>query len=287
MADEYKIGAIAKLLGISPQTLHYYEQCGLLTPKKDDRSNYRYYDPWDVNFLLDCKYFQSLGFSNGQIKKMILDDSLDEIEEKLLRQKEKILNEIYHYEKLSESLDRMKKRLDAIHNSTGIFEKKINPALYFKSYRTENHFHDMQDSDKMPEIADMLNHLPFVEPTFVLDLNGENTISQISRNILKRYRWGFSFTLSAMRDWELDIKGIEYIASAKCKYTIFKAYDEHTFAQCLKEQVLQKLLDQGYLIGGPVLGRLIIRTHEQGDFVRYFEVWVPALHPDQKNLKDV
>lgn len=39
----YKIGEIAKLLGISAETIRNYEKKGLIEPYKED-SNYRYFD---------------------------------------------------------------------------------------------------------------------------------------------------------------------------------------------------------------------------------------------------
>ena len=68
MEEKYKIGTISKLLGIPIQTLHYFEECGFVTPSKDSKSNYRYYDAWDVNFLLDSRYLRSFEFSNAEIE---------------------------------------------------------------------------------------------------------------------------------------------------------------------------------------------------------------------------
>ncbi|MBR3375918.1 MAG: MerR family transcriptional regulator, partial [Firmicutes bacterium] len=44
---QYKIGDVARILGISTDLLRYYEKKGVVTPTKDKQNDYRYYDAWD------------------------------------------------------------------------------------------------------------------------------------------------------------------------------------------------------------------------------------------------
>ena len=46
---KYKTSELASLAGISSRTLRYYDEIGLLKPKRDAESNYRYYDESDVD----------------------------------------------------------------------------------------------------------------------------------------------------------------------------------------------------------------------------------------------
>ena len=43
MYKDYNIGTIAKLLGISSETLRYYESKHGIKPKRDPETGYRYY----------------------------------------------------------------------------------------------------------------------------------------------------------------------------------------------------------------------------------------------------
>ena len=51
---KYKIGDVARILGISTDLLRYYEKKGVVRPVKDKANDYRYYEAWDINFLMDC-----------------------------------------------------------------------------------------------------------------------------------------------------------------------------------------------------------------------------------------
>jgi len=67
----YKIGDIAKMLGLSTEGLRYYEKCGIVTPKKLEGSSYRYYDTWDLHILVSARSYRSLGFSLQEIAEII------------------------------------------------------------------------------------------------------------------------------------------------------------------------------------------------------------------------
>ena len=64
----YKIGDVAKILGISPDLLRYYEKKGVVKPVKDRSNDYRYYEPWDINFLIDCLWYKNFGFGIESIR---------------------------------------------------------------------------------------------------------------------------------------------------------------------------------------------------------------------------
>ena len=49
-----KISDAAKLLGISTDTIRYYEKEGVITPKRTSKNNYRDLDNRDIISLLIC-----------------------------------------------------------------------------------------------------------------------------------------------------------------------------------------------------------------------------------------
>lgn len=68
---KYKTSELASLAGISSRTLRYYDEIGLLKPKRDAESNYRYYDESDVDTLQQILFFKEMGFELEKIKKLI------------------------------------------------------------------------------------------------------------------------------------------------------------------------------------------------------------------------
>ena len=77
---KYKIGDVARILGVSPDILRYYEKKGVVTPMKGENNDYRYYDAWDINFLMDCLWFKNFGFSIDQIADIVRIPSVSELD---------------------------------------------------------------------------------------------------------------------------------------------------------------------------------------------------------------
>lgn len=65
---KYKTNELASLAGISSRTLRYYDQIGLLIPKRDEVSNYRYYDSEMVDALQQILLFKEMGIKLEDIK---------------------------------------------------------------------------------------------------------------------------------------------------------------------------------------------------------------------------
>ena len=78
----YKIGEVAKLLGISSETVRYYEREGVIRSQKiDQESGYRYYEALDINALMRVRMYRNYGFTLQEAKEMLNTCTLEEIAE--------------------------------------------------------------------------------------------------------------------------------------------------------------------------------------------------------------
>ena len=72
MKEYYRIGETASLMGITTQTLRFYDKIGLVKPIKiDPRTGYRYYAYEQFHFIDRIKYLQSLGMPLDDIKEVM------------------------------------------------------------------------------------------------------------------------------------------------------------------------------------------------------------------------
>ncbi len=67
----YKVGEIAKKVGINLETLRYYEKINLMPQPKRRDSRYRYYDANDLKRLLFIKRSKELGFTLKEIQELL------------------------------------------------------------------------------------------------------------------------------------------------------------------------------------------------------------------------
>lgn len=64
---EYTIKALADLAGVTPRTLRWYDQKGLLKPRRTTEAGYRLYGPEEVNRLQTILFYKELGLDLSAI----------------------------------------------------------------------------------------------------------------------------------------------------------------------------------------------------------------------------
>ena len=68
MQSLIKIGQLAKMSGVSIDTIRFYEDKGLVSPKTRSDAGYRYYDNTALNKLSFVQRAKDLGFTLSEIK---------------------------------------------------------------------------------------------------------------------------------------------------------------------------------------------------------------------------
>jgi DNA-binding transcriptional MerR regulator len=67
----YTVKQLADLAGVSPRTLHYYDQIGLLSPSAHGANGYRYYGEEAALRLQQILFFRELDFSLAELREII------------------------------------------------------------------------------------------------------------------------------------------------------------------------------------------------------------------------
>ena len=68
---EYTVKQLADLAGVSPRTLHYYDQIDLLSPSKVEDNGYRNYDLSALQRLQQILFYREMGLSLKDIKTLL------------------------------------------------------------------------------------------------------------------------------------------------------------------------------------------------------------------------
>lgn len=277
MNRKYKIGDISKLLDIPVQTLRFYEEKKIISPSKDEKSGYRYYDAWAINDLMDALILRKSDFTLQQTESIIRNQSLNAVCEEFTHQEALLLDKIDTYKTMLEAVSTSRMKMLNFKHQLGKLTKCKNPPLLFHRYREKDTLQTCdrnQNLDSLSkELAPWINALPLARPTFYIPFGD---LKQ-GANKNTPYWWGFSLpnelsTKYGMKSGEAEN---EYIPSVNAIYTAFEANEEGSFIGSFYEQVYDLIVKEGYLIAGSPFGRLIVKTHEQNNFKRYFEVWVP------------
>lgn len=77
---EYSINRLSKLAGVSVRTLHYYDEIGLLSPKRISGNGYRIYGQKEVDLLQQILFYRELGVRLAEIQKIVWAKNYDGID---------------------------------------------------------------------------------------------------------------------------------------------------------------------------------------------------------------
>lgn len=92
------INEVCSMTGLSRKSIRYYEEEGLLNPKRNENNDYRLYDEDDINNLKIIKFLRELNVSINEIKK--LKENELSLKECMIDRIKKIENEQKDYEKI-------------------------------------------------------------------------------------------------------------------------------------------------------------------------------------------
>lgn len=79
----YKVNEFAKLCGVTPRTLKYYETRDLIRPARIVENGYRYYSLSQIDEISAILLFRDYGFSLEEIKTLMDQDDLAGIEQRM------------------------------------------------------------------------------------------------------------------------------------------------------------------------------------------------------------
>ncbi|HOB35776.1 MAG TPA: MerR family transcriptional regulator [Bacillota bacterium] len=77
---EYTVQKLGQIAGVSPRTLRYYDQIGLLRPARNTSSGYRIYGRAEVDLLQQILFFRALGFPLARIREIITAPDFDQVQ---------------------------------------------------------------------------------------------------------------------------------------------------------------------------------------------------------------
>lgn len=264
---QYKIGDVARILGISSDLLRYYEKKGVVTPTKDKQNDYRYYDAWDINFLIDCLWYKSFGFGIPQIAYMVSDCYYGDLVSVLEEKQDELMDSIHHQELLLRRIRQHCDQVLRVKDTTGKCDLAFCPEVvrYLNRYDTNYDY-----SPEMQKLSKQwLQYMPFLQRYFEMPLNPGETHPH-------RYAWGFSLEMEYVDEFSVPVKlPVVHQPSVECIHSVFKSSGKNAFSPEHIEYLFDYAVQNGYTITGNARGNLVCSILEDGINTGYFEVWLP------------
>ncbi len=102
-SEEYSVGQLARLSGVSVRTLHHYDSIGLLSPAHTASNGYRIYGRAEALRLQEILFYRDVGMSLGEIT-TILSKPSDALA-RLTRHRARLVQQVARTSKAIDTLD--------------------------------------------------------------------------------------------------------------------------------------------------------------------------------------
>ena len=265
----YKIGDVARILGISADLLRYYEKKGVVTPYKDANNDYRYYDSWDINFLMDCLWFKNFGFSIEQIADMVRIPSAEDLQDIFAYKEDELRSTIRRCELLLRRSREYREQLERIPTLLGKCELAPSPEVVRFINRVGN---DYPTGEGLEHFArQWLKAMPFSHRYF------EISSAALAGGDEMDFRWGFALEPAYVRALDFPVTPpMKSISSHQSVHTFFPSRGRSKFTARHVDYALDWARERGLAVAGPAQGMLVASLLEDGELCGYFECWIPV-----------
>jgi DNA-binding transcriptional MerR regulator len=263
----YKIGDVAKILGISPDLLRYYEKKGVVKPVKDRNNDYRYYEAWDINFLIDCLWYKQFGYGLEQVAKIVSQSTYQDILGTIEDKDAELEATIRHQEMLLKRLRQHREEVSRAKALLGKCDLVYSPEIvrYLNRYNG--------DYDKSAETQQLshqwLQYMPFTHRCFEIcqkDLEDKTD----------NYAWGFSLTMDYVEELQVPVTPPAiHLPSEPSVHSVFTSSGKDAFSPRHMKFLMDYVRAHGYTVSGNARGNLLCSVLEDDQLTGYFEVWLP------------
>lgn len=141
--NKYSIGAAAKLVGLTEETLRHYDRIGLLHPhEKDTFTGYRYYTDGEIVTLRTISLLRCMDISLPEIAHLLGQEDLKTVVEILLHCQEQARERIRHIEHAIHRMERARESYETLIDTQesvpdGLFQRSLPARTVLISRRQD------------------------------------------------------------------------------------------------------------------------------------------------------
>lgn len=261
----YTIGQVANFLGMSRDTLKFYEEKKLVKPEQNMENGYRKYNHYDIYDITTVNFYREIDIEIKKIQELRKSKSIEGIQTLLEEKEQEVLQEIEYKKLLLKKLQIVKEDCEKIKQFLGQYIVKEMKPLEIKG--EIEHFTAYDEYDTLKKNAESLKKaVTLTSLRRVINFNKEGIIKD--KFIIVR----------KVEDLDEEIEG-EILSHPKCLYTIIedgrwstggKSID-HTVEASLRNVAIEK----GYELLGLVYINLLLTTYEDGLERVFLEIYAP------------
>ncbi|SMP54153.1 MerR family transcriptional regulator [Anoxynatronum buryatiense] len=267
---KYTIGEFAALLGVTVDTLRLYEKHGIISPMKNDKNQYRYFDDLDARNLLSSRWLRSLSLSLPEAARLTGDVPLQQITGSLQQAAQTLEAEIREKERQLQRLKETNEEIAALNTRLNQCYFRQMPGFYRLRQTDMNTL--LKNEALLQRVSEWMNSLPFAFFSFRIE---QEAIT--SEAAIFPYSWGLAMEVdeAARRQITID-EHIEIIPPASCLTAVIRGTGDEDITRKSIVFMLENIRGQGLHPDGDVFGKIVLTHRHQGKRWAYLEVNIPV-----------
>lgn len=265
----YRTSDVQALYGLSNKGLFFYEDKGLISPKRTSTNQYRSYTLCETSKLHRCRMFREYGFTVDDSVMMVRECTPELLRSKLSSRKEEIFRQALRLELLMEQLDKTTRLVQQIEAGKIPYKIRMRPEMLRVALRDMG---DHYTDDTSAQYKEWQNYIPFACASLCIDMNGIESGSDtlpvnLGFMIEKEYvdRLGCGLLLGSVE-----------IPPLACLYTIVSGSDDELDEAERIRPALEWMDANGYVLNGRIITQMIATFDAGAGMKRYDKAWFPV-----------
>ncbi|GHV63877.1 MerR family transcriptional regulator [Spirochaetia bacterium] len=263
---KYSVTDVAKILGLTPSALHFYEKEKLLEVDKDEH-NHRLYQVGDIFRLLSYTKYRSMGFSMKTVLKQFSGVENDRrlIIQRMEKQREEASKKAAYYHELADSIDGHITSVKRIESLLDEYEFTQSPHTLFL-YDEECGWMS-KDRRAQGIVQKWVKAMPAARLAVMLH-SAESMNAGFGYAITPRKAQAFALSMDL---------NMQELLPVSCLHTIIATDDRFPDnPHIVFEKALDYARSRGFtLVGNPWGYILLVEVAPQVRLKPYVELWVP------------
>lgn len=262
MFKKYRTGELLSYLGVPRDTLRFYEEKGLLNPKKNDENNYRSYDIFDVYTIMIIDFYKKRGMTIHQIQDLLKESEISDLQNLLKDKNNELEKLIYNQQCMVKRIEETLKFCKDLNNNLDVFTIKSLPL-----YRINGEVSDFIAVEEYENVLDVIKSI------------NDDMLSQIMRYISFNENGVTGTKMYIVNTTEAKNENDVYLQYPKCLYTIVEEIQPQNQQIDIMERMHKASFEyantHGLKLVGEAFAMIRLITYQANKIQAYMEIFIP------------
>lgn len=262
MFKKYRTGELINYFGVPRDTLRFYEEKGLLKPKKNNDNNYRGYDILDIYNLMVIDFYKKRGMTIHQIQDLLKKSDVQDMQSLLVSKRNELEKMIYDAQCMLKRIEETQEFSKDLDSNLNRFTVKSLPL-----YRINGEVSDFIAVEEYENVKDIMNS------------NNDDMLSQIMRYISFDKNSVIGTKMLIVESAEVQRENGFYLQHPKCLYTV----EEEIQPQNEQEDLIKRMHrlsseyanKHGLRLLGEAFAKIRLITYKDNKIKAYIEIFIP------------